>query len=150
MQRALRDADYEGDEIFLGRMFKDKDDCTTKLAIHAIRRKFHFITPKSTDKVVAAVCVSHTCPWRVYTIKLDDSDKFEVRTAILQHTCSIDARGDFHKMASTAVIGKLMRTKYVGVERGPRPNELRKILRQEFSLKCVILEGVEGKRDSYG
>lgn len=27
-----------------------------------------------------------------------------------------------------------MRTKYVGVGRGPRPNELRKMLRQEFSL----------------
>ncbi|XP_023634169.1 uncharacterized protein LOC111829385 [Capsella rubella] len=37
-------------------------------------------------------------------------------------------------MASTTIIGKLMRTKYVGVGRGPRPNELRKILRQEFSL----------------
>ncbi|CAD5324721.1 unnamed protein product [Arabidopsis thaliana] len=32
------------------------------------------------------------------------------------------------------VIGKLMRTPYVGVGRGPRPNELRKMLRQEFSL----------------
>ncbi|EOA12319.1 hypothetical protein CARUB_v10007958mg, partial [Capsella rubella] len=133
-EEALKDADYEGDDVFVGRLYKNKEDCTTKLAIHAIRRKFHFILPKSTHKVVAAVCVSDTCPWRVYATKLEESDRFEVRTAVLHHTCSVDARGDFHKMASTAVIGKLMRTKYVGVGRGPRPNELRKILRQEFSL----------------
>ncbi|EOA12303.1 hypothetical protein CARUB_v10007953mg [Capsella rubella] len=114
-------AHYEGDEIFVGRLFKDKEDCTTKLAIHAIRHKFHFISARSTPEYVAVVC-------------LHDSERFEIRTALLQHTCSVDARDDFHKMASTAVIGKLMRTKYVGVGRGSRPNELRKILRQEFSL----------------
>ncbi|EOA28310.1 hypothetical protein CARUB_v10024509mg, partial [Capsella rubella] len=134
LRRALKDADYEGDDVFVGRLYKDKEDCTTKLAIHAIRRKFHFICATSRPTVVAAVCVSDTCPWRVYATKLEDSERFEVRTAILHHTCSVDARGDFHKMASTAVIGKLMRTKYMGVGRGPRPNELRKILRQEFSL----------------
>ncbi|EOA12338.1 hypothetical protein CARUB_v10007906mg, partial [Capsella rubella] len=115
-------------------MFKDKEDCTTKLAIHAIGRKLHFINAKSTPENFAAICVSHSYPWRVYSTKVTDSERFEVLTAILQHTCSVDARGDFHKMASTAVIGKLMRPKYVWVGRGPRPNELRKILRQEFSL----------------
>ncbi|KAG7559341.1 Zinc finger SWIM-type [Arabidopsis thaliana x Arabidopsis arenosa] len=134
LQRALKDADYEGDDIFVGRLFKNKDDCCTKLAIHAIRRKFHFIHAKSCPTMVIAVCVGTTCPWRVYATKLEDSERFEVRTVILQHTCSVDARGDFHKQASTAVIGKLMRTRYVGVGRGPRPNELRRMLRQEFSL----------------
>ena len=84
--------------------------------------------------MVIAVCVGITCSWRVYATKLKDSDRFEVRTTVLQHTCSVDAREDFHKQASTAVIGKLMRTGYVGVGRGPRPNELRRLLRQEFSL----------------
>ncbi|CAE6074681.1 unnamed protein product [Arabidopsis arenosa] len=134
LQRALKDADYEGDNIFVGSLFKNKDDCCTKLAIHAILRKFHFIHAKSCPTMVIAVCVGTTCPWRVYATKLEDSERFEVRTAILQHTCSVDARGDFHKQASTAVIGKLMRTRYVGVGRGPRPNELRRMLRQEFSL----------------
>ncbi|CAE6157678.1 unnamed protein product [Arabidopsis arenosa] len=134
LQRALKDADYEGDDIYIGRIFKTKEDCATKLAIHAIRRKFHFIYAKSGPNVVAAVCVSHTCPWRVYATKLADSDRFEVRSTTPNHTCSVDARGDFHKQASTAVIGKLMRTKYIGVGRGPRANELRRMLRQEFSL----------------
>ncbi|CAE5959303.1 unnamed protein product [Arabidopsis arenosa] len=78
LQRALKDADYEGDDIYIGRIFKTKEDCATKLAIHAIRRKFHFIYAKSRPNVVAAVCVSHTCPWRVYATKLADSDRFQV------------------------------------------------------------------------
>ncbi|CAE6236029.1 unnamed protein product [Arabidopsis arenosa] len=134
LHRALMDADYEGDDIFIGRLFKSKEDCATKLAIHAIRRKFHFIYAKSCPNILLAVCVSHTCQWRVYATKLEDSERFEVKSATLHHTCSVDARGDFHKQASTAVIGKLMRTKYLGVGGGPRPNELRKMLRQEFSL----------------
>ncbi|CAD5332924.1 unnamed protein product [Arabidopsis thaliana] len=134
LHRALKDAGYEGDDIFIGRLFKNKQDCATKLAIHAIRRKFHFITAKSCPNIVLAVCVSHTCMWRVYATKLEDSDRFKIKCASQHHTCSVDTRGDFHKQASTAVTGKLMRTKYLGVGRRPRPNELRKMLRDEFSL----------------
>ena len=130
----MKDADYEGDEIYIGQVFKNKEDCATKLAIHAIRRKFYFIYVKSGPNIVAAVCISHTCPWRVYPTKLSDSDWFKVRSTTSTHTCSMDGRGDFHKQASTAVIGKLMRTRNIGVGRGPRPNELRRMLRQEFSL----------------
>ncbi|XP_010445564.1 PREDICTED: uncharacterized protein LOC104728250 [Camelina sativa] len=65
---------------------------------------------------------------------MDDSERFEIRSITQQHTCSVNARGDFHKQATTAVIGRLMKTQYVVVGRGPRPNELRKMLRQEFSL----------------
>jgi len=132
--RPLKDADYEGDDIYIGRIFKSKEDCATKLGIHAIHRKFHFIYTKSGPNAVAAVCVSDTCPWWVYATKLPDSDRFEVRSTTQTHTCRVDARGDFHKQASTAVIGKLMRTKYIGVGRGPRANELRRMLHQELSL----------------
>ncbi|EOA32390.1 hypothetical protein CARUB_v10015669mg [Capsella rubella] len=121
LNRALKNADYEGDALFVGRLFKNKEDCMTKMAIHAIIRKFHFINSKSGPTKFMSVCTSHTCPWRI-------------RSTVLHHTCSVDARGDFHKQASTAGIGNLMQTRYVGVGRGPRPNELRKILRQEFSL----------------
>jgi len=134
LHHTLKDAEYEGDNIFIGRLFKNKEDCATKLAIHAIRRKFHFIYAKSYPNILLAACVSHTCPWRIYATKMEDSERFEIKCATQQHTCSVDARGDFHKQASTAVIGKLMRTKYLGVGRGSRPNELRKMLRDEFSV----------------
>ncbi|CAE6074138.1 unnamed protein product [Arabidopsis arenosa] len=97
LQRALKDVDYEGDDIYIGRIFETKEDCARKLAIHAIRRKFHFIYAKSVPNVVAAVCVSHTCLWRVYATNLADSDRFEVRSTTPNHTCSVDASGDFHK-----------------------------------------------------
>jgi len=86
------------------------------------------------------MCVSHTCLWRVYATELEEIDRFEIKCATQLHTCSVDARGDFHKQASIAVIGKLVRTKYLGVGRGPRPNELRKMLRDEFNLNVSYLK----------
>jgi len=118
LQRALKDADYEGDDLFIGRLLKNKEDCATKLTIHAIRRKFHFIYAKSYPNILLAVCVSHTFPWRVYAPKLETSERFEAKCATQQHTCSVDVKGDFHKQASIAVIVKLRRTKYLGVGRG--------------------------------
>lgn len=134
MQRAVGDVDYEGDEIFVGRIFRDKEECKLKLAIHAINRKFHFRSPRSCPNMLTLVCVSDRCLWRVTAAKLDDCDRFEVKSASFKHTCSVDARGNFHKQASTAVIGSMMRSRYGGVGRGPRPCELRRMLRQEFSL----------------
>ena len=134
MERAIKDIEYEGDEIYVGRVFKNKDECKLKLVIHTIHRKFHFLYAKSSPTMVVAVCVSDTCKWRVYATKIIDSDCYEIQTTTPQHTCSVDARGNFHKQASTAVIGHLMRARYGCGGKGPRPNELRHILRQEFSL----------------
>ncbi|CAA7044069.1 unnamed protein product [Microthlaspi erraticum] len=36
VEDALADAPYEGDKLFVGRVFKSKTDCKTKIAIHAI------------------------------------------------------------------------------------------------------------------
>ncbi|XP_019096831.1 PREDICTED: uncharacterized protein LOC104766605 [Camelina sativa] len=74
LNRALKDADYEGDRIFVRRIFKNKEDCTTKMAIYAIRGKFHFIHAIVFTLMVMAVCVSYMCPWRVYVHKMEDID----------------------------------------------------------------------------
>ncbi|XP_024013032.1 uncharacterized protein LOC112081428 [Eutrema salsugineum] len=134
LERALHDVDYEGDDIFVGRIFKNKEDCQRKLAIHAINHKFHFRYARSCPNVIIVVCVGDTCPWRVYATKMEESSRYEVCSAKQEHTCSVDARGNFHRQASTAVIGELMRSKY-GVEgRGPQAFELQHLCRQEFSL----------------
>lgn len=134
LERALRDVDYEGDMIYVNHIFKSVEDCLMKLAIHAINRKFHFRYARSTPNVVLVVCVGNDCPWRVYAAEMDEGSRFEVKCCTLQHTCSVDARGNFHRQASTEVIGTMMRSRYTNEGRGPRAFELRRIMRQEFSL----------------
>ncbi|XP_024010927.1 uncharacterized protein LOC112086250 [Eutrema salsugineum] len=132
--RGLRDAQYEGDDIYVGRIFKTKDDCKLKLAIHAINRRYHFKTVNSQPENVIVVCVGPTCPWRIYAVQMEDNMRFEVRTVNSNHTCSVDARGDFHRVASTEVIGKMVHERYGLNIKGPRACDLRRLLRQEYSL----------------
>lgn len=131
---ALADVHYEGDEIFVGRVFKSKADCKIKLAIHAINRKFHFKTTRSNTCMLVVQCVGESCPWRVYAMLLDVTGNFQVRQAILTHTCTVDERRNFHKLATTQVIGEILQSRFVGIKKGPTPAGIRKILLDEFNV----------------
>lgn len=128
------DGDYEGDELFIGRVFKNRDDCRVKIAIHAINRRFSFRNDRTTNDVVIVRCVSDACRWRVYVVRLDDTDYFQIRTAELEHTCPIEARNMFQRQATTSVISEIMRSRYSGVGVGPSPIALRQALRDEHSV----------------
>ncbi|KAG7559290.1 Transposase MuDR plant [Arabidopsis thaliana x Arabidopsis arenosa] len=123
VNQAIDDATYEGDDIFVGRVYKNKEDFKLKMAIHALQRKFHFRHTRSDKKVVLLNCVADSCPWRVYVIRLEDCDNYQVRSACLEHTCSVEARSNYHKQASARVVGEFMRPQYMGAGSGPRPGE---------------------------
>ncbi|KAL0730769.1 hypothetical protein Bca4012_026863 [Brassica carinata] len=123
---ALKDIQYESDEIYVGRIFKSKTDCKIKLAIHAMNRKFHFRTPRSSPAMLLAQCVGNGCPWRVYTVLVDASGNFQVRQANLLHSCTVDERCNYHKLATTQVIGEILQSRFVGIKQGPTAAAIRK------------------------
>ncbi|KAG7594112.1 Zinc finger SWIM-type [Arabidopsis thaliana x Arabidopsis arenosa] len=123
VDQAIDDATYEGDDIFVGRVYKNKEDFKFKMAIHALQRKFHFRHTRSDKKVVLLNCVADSCPWRVYVVRLEDSDNYQVRSACLEHTCSVEARSNYHKQASARVVGEFMRPQYMGAGTGPTPGD---------------------------
>ncbi|XP_013633119.1 PREDICTED: uncharacterized protein LOC106338765 [Brassica oleracea var. oleracea] len=131
---ALADIQYEGDDIYVGHVFKSKTDCKIKLAIHAMNMKFHFSTPRSSPSMLLSQCVGIGCPWRVYAVLLDASGKFQVRQAKLIHSCTVDERCNYHKLATTQVIGEIMQSRFVGIKRGPTAATIRKILLNEFHV----------------
>lgn len=131
---AFFDVKYEGDKLFVGRVFKSKSDCKIKIAIHAINRKFHFRTARSTPKFMVLKCISKTCPWRVYASKVDSSDSFQVRQANQRHTCTIDQRRRYHRLATTQVIGELMQSRFLGIKRGPNAAVIRKFLLDDYHV----------------
>ncbi|KAG7558554.1 MULE transposase domain [Arabidopsis thaliana x Arabidopsis arenosa] len=128
------DVDYEGDELFVGRVFKNRDDCRVKLAVHAINRKFSYRNDRTTNDVVIVRCLSDACPWRVYCVRLEDTDYFEVRTATLEHTCPIEVRSQYPRQATTSVISQIMKSKYTGAGTGPTPIAIRQALMDEYSV----------------
>ncbi|CAE5959871.1 unnamed protein product [Arabidopsis arenosa] len=134
VETALADINYEGDKLFVGRVFKSKADCKLKIAIHAINRKFHFRTSRSTPKFMVLKCISKTCPWRVYAAKVDASENFQIRQAKLTHTCTVDERRSYHRLATTQVIGEIMQSRFVNIKRGPNAAVIRKFLLDDFHI----------------
>lgn len=65
---------------------------------------------------------------------LDVTGNFQVRQAILTHTCTVDERRNFHKLATTQVIGEILQSRLVGIKKGPTPAGIRKILLDEFNV----------------
>lgn len=120
--------------MFVGHVFKSNTDCKIKLAIHAINRKFHFKTTRSSPDFMVVECVGHACPWRVYAAKLDESWNFQIRQAQLSHTCTVDEKRNYHKLATTQVIGEILQSRFVGIKRGPRAAGIQKILLDEFHV----------------
>jgi len=135
MELAIRDVVYEGDELFVGRVFKNKQDCNVKLAVHALNRRFHFRRDRSCKKLMTLTCISETCPWRVYIVKLEDSDNYQIRSANLEHTCTVEEKSNYHRAATTRVIGSIFQSKYAGNSRGPRAIDLQCILLTDYSVR---------------
>ncbi|CAA7044462.1 unnamed protein product [Microthlaspi erraticum] len=131
---ALADVPYEGDKLFVGRVFKSKTDCKLKIAIHAINWKFHFRTTRSSPTFMVMKCSCPTCEWRIYSVLVDSTGNFQIRQATLTHTFTIDVRRNYHKLATTQVIGEIMQSKFVGIKKGPNPGELRKILLDDYHV----------------
>ncbi|CAE6014369.1 unnamed protein product [Arabidopsis arenosa] len=67
-----------GDELFDGRVFKNKDDCKVKIVVHAINRKFSFRSNCTTNDVVIVWCISDACYWRIYYVRLEDTEYFKI------------------------------------------------------------------------
>lgn len=61
-------------------MFKNKDDCKVKIVIHAINKKFSFRNNRTTNDVVIVRCISDACPWRIYCVRLENTEYFEMWT----------------------------------------------------------------------
>ncbi|XP_010513344.1 PREDICTED: uncharacterized protein LOC104789323 [Camelina sativa] len=158
MELAIRDVLYEGDELFGGRVFKNKQDCNVKLALHAVNRKFHFRRDHSDQQRLILTCVLDSCPWRVYIVKMEESDNYQIRGVSLEHTCTVEDRSHYHKQATTRVIGSIMKAKYEGNARGPRAIDLQRLLMAEHSVRIsywkawksreVAMEGAQGSSDN--
>lgn len=80
------------------------------------------------------ICIAIDCPWRVYTAKLDGTGNFQIRQATLRHSCSVDARRNYHKLATTQVIGEIIQSRFIGIKRGPTPATIRKLMLDDFNV----------------
>lgn len=134
MGKNVGDISNKANDLYIGMVFKNRTDFKQHMALHAINNKFRFRTSKSAPGGMVLNCISTTCKWRVYAVRLKNSDIFEIRTVELVHTCSVDDRSGYQRQATHAVIGEMMRARYAGPGGGPRPNEIIQVMRGDHDV----------------
>lgn len=67
------------------------------MAIYALEKKFRFRNARSSPDGMVLTCMSRSCNWRVYAIKMKNVEKYEIRRLYLEHTCSVDERAGNYK-----------------------------------------------------
>lgn len=134
-------ASAEEDAIYVGRVFKDKEDMQNTISIYAIKRLFHFRQTRSDPTRLVFVCVDPRCRWRVFGhVVSENSKNFEVRTATLTHTCTIMTRAKYAKHASAKVIGSVLQRKYANGVKGPRAVEISDIVLDELKVSVSYMK----------
>jgi len=106
--------------------------------MNALNRRFHFNSDRSKKKLLTLNWVSESCTWRVYILKLEDSDNYQIWSATLDHTCIVKERSNYHKAATTRVIWSIIKSKYEGNTRGRRAIDLQRLLLTDYFVRISI------------
>lgn len=144
----IRNNVYDGtnDAIFIGRVFRNKAEMQTALAIYAIKRFFNFVQTRSDPERLIVRCVDRNCAWRVFghTVGLN-SENIEVRTATLTHTCDISTRAEYRKKATCKVIAEVLKSKYANGKMGPRAADIPDLVLEELRVSISYMKAWHSK-----
>lgn len=80
------------DALYEGKVFKNRADFKQQMALYAINNKFRYTNARSTPEGMVLRCISTTCKWRIYAVKMKNVDRYEIRKVFLEHSCSVDDR----------------------------------------------------------
>lgn len=133
--KPVGDTIHEPTDIYVGMTFPNRNTFKLHMALYAIDNKFKFRSPKLATNLMLLECCGVTCPWRVYTIRLDNSEIYEVLKVKLTHCCTVNEQTNYQRLATTSVIGDMMRSKYLGTGNGPRPNDIRDMMRSDHNVR---------------
>jgi len=57
-------------------------------------------------------CADENCQWRIMSHEMKTCGYYLIRKADLEHTCNIETRGQYMKMATSRVIASVYKAKY--------------------------------------
>ena len=131
-----RDPSVSSSSLRAMQVFKDKRTLQDALAMDALLKGYQFFVWKSTKSRWEVRCIHDTCKWRVRAIKLDDSTCFQLRRIDEKHTCPRDQILPHHRQASARILEKLLKKKFIAVDRIYRPKEIVVDVRDEYQI-CI-------------
>ncbi|CAE6223134.1 unnamed protein product [Arabidopsis arenosa] len=119
VNQAIDDATYEGDDIFVGRVYKNMEDFKFKWPSMHFKGSSIFVTPAQIRK------------WSSSTV---------LPTAVPG-----GSRSNYHKQASARVVGEFMRPQYMGAGSGPpHPNRVPILYWKAWRARGIAMDGARG------
>ncbi|XP_013660420.1 uncharacterized protein LOC106365541 [Brassica napus] len=131
----LGDPMHNANELHVGMVFKNREEFKQHIALYAIHWKFRYRTPRSAPEGMVLKCFSTTCTWRVYAVRLKDSETYEVRKMNDTHTCSVDDRSGYQTHATHKMVGEMVRKQFLGNGVGPKPREIRQMMQENHDVR---------------
>ncbi|KAG7627219.1 Transposase MuDR plant [Arabidopsis thaliana x Arabidopsis arenosa] len=106
------DIEDDGKGICKGKVYASKEDCQIGLAIYAIKNMYHFKQTRTKWNYFVLSCSDEKCDWRILATLMKGTGYYEIKKASLDHTCSLDTRGQFMQKATSKVIASVFKAKY--------------------------------------
>ncbi|KAL0733434.1 hypothetical protein Bca4012_009644 [Brassica carinata] len=134
------------DHLYVGQVFMDIDAFKMHMSLYVIANTFRYLVKRSEPSKMLLECSGSGCGWRVYAAKIGGSARFEIRTLLKDHSCTVNDRWGFRNHATSSVVGDIMRNWY-GIRggSGPRPGELREIMRVDHSIPITYWKAWKAK-----
>ncbi|CAD5324730.1 unnamed protein product [Arabidopsis thaliana] len=154
------DIEDDGKGICKGKVYASKEDCQIGLAIYAIKNMYHFKQTRTKWNYFVLSCSDEKCDWRILATLMKGTGYYEIKKASLDHTCSLDTRGQFMQKATSKVIASVFKAKYSDPTSGPVPMDLQQLVLEDLRVfasyrKCwrareSVLTNVAGSdKESY-
>jgi len=128
------DIEDDGKGIYKGKVYASKEDCQIGLAIYAIKNMFHFKQTRTKWNYFVLSCSDEKCDWRILATLMKGTGYFEIKKASLQHTYSLETRGQFMQKATSKVIASVFKAKYSDPTSGPVPMDLQQLVLEDLRV----------------
>ncbi|XP_044468165.1 uncharacterized protein LOC123197816 [Mangifera indica] len=114
----------EENAIKLGDIFHNKEQLKDVMKQFALQKGFQYTINKSDTKRWNIRCKAKNCQWYISASKSKVGEVFQIIKMNSTHTCSVDQKVSHQRQVGTGVLGQLIRSKYVLIDRIYRPKEI--------------------------
>lgn len=139
------DTTEDDGQIYVGKVYGNKEDCQISLAIYAIKKQFRF--KQTTTKLNSFVvqCPDLRCDWRVLAREIKGTGYYEIRKAQLDHSCPVEFRMGYKSRATSKVIAAVYKGKFGSAGKGPVPRELQQLLLEDLKVSASYMKCYRAK-----
>lgn len=134
------DVDTDGEEIYVRKVYANKQDFQIALAIYAIKEKFHFKQTTTKLHSFTLSCTDKMCDWRVLAAEKKSNCNFEISKVYLFQTCTLDTRNGYKEKVTSRLIASVYKSKYGEPTTGPRPMDMQQPVLEDLGVTASYMQ----------